>query len=589
MKILKFSVFPPVFFLLCLFALLYSSESRSQYPGYKASPLLEKSRRLSANNKALISRKVRRAERALVEITIDNKYEDIETKGTGFFLLSENSVATNFHLIAFAHSKRPVVIRNIWGDDLRFRRITHLSVMHDLAILEVEGYKGYVLNFDPSPDLKYEKVFIAGFPWGSGLKWIRGQNAEGRSPFRWSLFTEYTREDEGFSGAPILTPQGDLAGIFFRSAGNFVSGIQNEPIYNLLQEEELPLKKPEELIRDEMDRLKEMARSGNGAAQFELGDYYYQGIGVEKNFEEAVKWLRLAAENKEEKAQDTLGTMLFNGDGVEKNFEEAYKWLEDAALAGYLPAKHNLGIMLNNGDGVKRDEDAAIHCFESSAKLGYIASQRKLAGIFYRWGTNEGYRKSLEWILEAAALGHPAAQYEAGMMFHEGKGVLSNYDETAKWLIASAKQGALEAQYQLGLTLQKRRGETNKLEGRKWLLAAMTGNSHYDRSSQRFLPGRSMRAMGLRNLEMAFDLMRSSRQNLSPFSIKNSHIEDFFKRAPLSKEAPEIFSSNDDRLPPIILFDQAQADRVVEENRPKPRGPGDDSPRSIMRIIMSDY
>jgi TPR repeat protein len=55
---------------------------------------------------------------------------------------------------------------------------------------------------------------------------------------------------------------------------------------------------------------------------------YRSGRGVKQNYEEAVKWLRKAAEQGHARALDSLGSMYSQGDGVEKNYEEAVKWLE---------------------------------------------------------------------------------------------------------------------------------------------------------------------------------------------------------------------------------------------------------------------
>ena len=46
---------------------------------------------------------------------------------------------------------------------------------------------------------------------------------------------------------------------------------------------------------------------GNADAQNSLGDCYYNGIGVEQDYAEAVKWYRKSAEQGHLVAQDNLG------------------------------------------------------------------------------------------------------------------------------------------------------------------------------------------------------------------------------------------------------------------------------------------
>ena len=48
------------------------------------------------------------------------------------------------------------------------------------------------------------------------------------------------------------------------------------------------------------------AEQDYSTAQFNLGGCYYEGLGVEKDKAEAMKWFRLAADNGEEDAQEAL-------------------------------------------------------------------------------------------------------------------------------------------------------------------------------------------------------------------------------------------------------------------------------------------
>ena len=48
------------------------------------------------------------------------------------------------------------------------------------------------------------------------------------------------------------------------------------------------------------------ASQGNAIAQHNLGNHYYEGVGVEKDYEKAMKWYRRAAENGHAGAQAFL-------------------------------------------------------------------------------------------------------------------------------------------------------------------------------------------------------------------------------------------------------------------------------------------
>ena len=65
---------------------------------------------------------------------------------------------------------------------------------------------------------------------------------------------------------------------------------------------------------------------GNPLPQYYLGIMYLKGQGVEKNYEEAGKWLRKAAENRLPNAKYHLAELYTEGQGVPRDFEFAYIW-----------------------------------------------------------------------------------------------------------------------------------------------------------------------------------------------------------------------------------------------------------------------
>ena len=74
------------------------------------------------------------------------------------------------------------------------------------------------------------------------------------------------------------------------------------------------------------------AVQGDAFAQFNLGAMYYEGQGVERNYQEALDWFRQAADQGDQKAQVNLGVMYAQAQGVPQNYVEAYKWFSVVAL-----------------------------------------------------------------------------------------------------------------------------------------------------------------------------------------------------------------------------------------------------------------
>ena len=68
---------------------------------------------------------------------------------------------------------------------------------------------------------------------------------------------------------------------------------------------------------------------------------YYNGYGVQKDDVEAVKWLRMAADQRYGKAENSLGLMYKNGEGVPQDIVQAYTWFTLAAAQGYADAVRN--------------------------------------------------------------------------------------------------------------------------------------------------------------------------------------------------------------------------------------------------------
>jgi localization factor PodJL len=72
----------------------------------------------------------------------------------------------------------------------------------------------------------------------------------------------------------------------------------------------------------------------------------------------------------------------------------------------------------------------------------------------------------------AAAAGSPAAEYEIGARYAEGRGIAANPQEAARWLEFAAKQGLVPAQFRLGSLYEKGTGVKKDLEMARRLYAA---------------------------------------------------------------------------------------------------------------------
>ena len=69
------------------------------------------------------------------------------------------------------------------------------------------------------------------------------------------------------------------------------------------------------------------------------------GLGVSQNFETAIKWFKLAAEQEVARAQFNLGLLYYDGLGVLQDDKTAIKWFKLAAEQGDSSSQFNLGTL----------------------------------------------------------------------------------------------------------------------------------------------------------------------------------------------------------------------------------------------------
>lgn len=87
------------------------------------------------------------------------------------------------------------------------------------------------------------------------------------------------------------------------------------------------------------DRMAEALKTGDPDAQFAIAKAYKNGAIVAPDPEEAVRWLRRAANKGHAAAQFELGLAHLYGDGAPVDEAEAYRWFARAADLDYPAAK----------------------------------------------------------------------------------------------------------------------------------------------------------------------------------------------------------------------------------------------------------
>ncbi len=153
------------------------------------------------------------------------------------------------------------------------------------------------------------------------------------------------------------------------------------------------------------------AEKGISDAQFDLGNMYLRGIGVERNESKAFEQFRESALQDHREAQFNLGILLASGRGIEKDLAKARTWYQRAAVQELPQAQYNLAIMLLKGEGGHKDNGKALTWIRAAAMDNYPPAQNQL-GALYESGNiverNAG--KAVRWYQRAAVAGDANAR-----------------------------------------------------------------------------------------------------------------------------------------------------------------------------------
>ena len=215
-----------------------------------------------------------------------------------------------------------------------------------------------------------------------------------------------------------------------------------------------------------ISKLKRKAENGKPWAQLALGECYYFGECVEQDYKKAVYWYekglkqekhlvaKYGEENEKElfvPAQYNLAQCYYEGDGVEQNYEKAVYWYTKAAKLGDADAQNNLGNCYQNGEGVEQDYEKAVHWYRKAAKQGNQEAQKRLNEINKQSQQNTNVSASyaamynnekptqqnneIADLIQKAQAGDVEALCKLGTHYYNGNKVEQNYNEAISSLI----------------------------------------------------------------------------------------------------------------------------------------------------------
>jgi TPR repeat protein len=156
-----------------------------------------------------------------------------------------------------------------------------------------------------------------------------------------------------------------------------------------------------------------LAEQGDGAAQNYLGLMYLEGIGVPKNQNTGLMWIK-KVQKETENAQTHIGLRYnFGWHSFPQNHKKAIIWFTKAAEQGDSAGQYFLGFKYRWGEGVEKNNKTAANWYIKAAKQGHAHAQHSLAGLYESGrGVLQDYVKAYMWFNLAAYNGIEAGDKE---------------------------------------------------------------------------------------------------------------------------------------------------------------------------------
>ncbi len=187
--------------------------------------------------------------------------------------------------------------------------------------------------------------------------------------------------------------------------------------------------------------LNSLAKSGNSEAMLRLGDYFYLGMGVERNHENALKWYEKGSLVRNMVCCYKAAEMYRDGKGCKKDYKKAYSLFNDAAALGHSAAGSAIIELYTknyttNSDVLATGVDHLIRI----ANSGNVDAIRRIGNYYFDGVTGKrDYVAAAGWYIKAARFGDMWTINRLNTMFKNELGInpLINENEKIKQVVAS--------------------------------------------------------------------------------------------------------------------------------------------------------
>jgi len=167
-------------------------------------------------------------------------------------------------------------------------------------------------------------------------------------------------------------------------------------------------------IPDSLKYTLEDALVGRGTARADLGDLYYDGKLINKNFKKALFWYELAGKDGDYIGQYNAA-IIYSFEVDDKDYPDRY--------------------------------NKALYWFKKAAENGNVDAQIQLAHLYFKQFKN--YSEALSWMKKAAKTKF-MAMYDLGSMYDDKNTPYYNQKISFEWFKKAAENGVVNAMYLIG-------------------------------------------------------------------------------------------------------------------------------------------
>ena len=151
---------------------------------------------------------------ATVQIYVLNENDENASTGSGFFINSTGTIATNYHVIQEGDY---IVVQPSTEEEYYLADIVHSDAENDLAVIQIENYPStYYLTFASKKVAVGDSIFVSGYPRGIDLTISNGiiSNDKHYAAGEGSEYYLITAAvSPGNSGGPVVNTSGKVIGI----------------------------------------------------------------------------------------------------------------------------------------------------------------------------------------------------------------------------------------------------------------------------------------------------------------------------------------------------------------------------------------